>query len=241
MQKFIILTTQRTGSTMLWRYLNQHPDMDVSGEIFMRKNKSDGTYASFRRKNIKNRLYYFLNRKMLINSYLADFFKQRSKSMAVGFKLMYGQVNESLLQWLIENDVKIIHLIRKNTLKMILSRMTAKKRKLYHTDQYRAIKIIQVPLDPQKTKNEIKRSIQTVDLFRSKVRNLESLEIYYEDISTNISNQAKIIYDFLNLSHFECEKIPLKKINPDSIESLVLNYADICQAFTGTEYEKYLQ
>ena len=53
---------------------------------------------------------------------------------AVGIKISYNHIEKfpEISSWIVSKNAKIIHLIRKNILKTILSLQTAKESKLYH-------------------------------------------------------------------------------------------------------------
>jgi len=120
--KFIILTTQRTGSTYLRLWLNNHPEIESHGEILMPESRNKiGFPSSISKKTIKYQLYtnYILNKllnkyiilKILFNNYFSKeiymylnnlFYSQNpphyytkhleSNIKATGFKLMYNQI-----------------------------------------------------------------------------------------------------------------------------------------------------
>ena len=58
MEKFIILTTPRTGSTFLRLWLNNHPEIRCHGEIFLRGYGAKDGFPAF----LKSTMFYnFLN------------------------------------------------------------------------------------------------------------------------------------------------------------------------------------
>jgi len=243
MTKFIILATQRTGSTFLWRYLNSHPQIRAHGEVFYRKDKF--SYREYYNSSLKKKLFHFFFQKKVIFSYLDEFFVPLYGEKAIGFKLMYSQLKKypSIEEWIFLRKPHIIHLIRKNVLKIIVSRETAKLRKLYHLEKNSnmSIKPIKVTLDPKKLIKEIKEILSDVEKHRKKYAQLPFyLEIKYEDFFQNKEKNTKKILEFLNVKYIFPLEESLKKINPDSLKELIENYTEVVNHLKGTPYEKYL-
>nr|WP_320193894.1 sulfotransferase [uncultured Desulfobacter sp.] len=237
---FIILTTQRTGSTMFYHYLNQHPSISARGELFMKKSKKDNSYKAFKNATVRNKINHLFNRNASVEQFLSAYFSADLPAQAVGFKLMYDQINSSITQWIIDNKVKIIHLIRRNTLKMILSRKTAMKRKLYHSTGTEKIENVTIHLQPEKTINEIKNIQANIKKYQQRYPQKEYIEIFYEDFVENMNKEAQAIFSFLNLDPFECSVPEYKKINTDNIQQLIENYEEITSFFGKTEFNRFL-
>lgn len=95
--KFITLSNQRSGSSFFQRLLNSHPDI-LARQEDLRKIREEKRVVE-----------------------IMDSIYGREKDFtAVGFKVQYNQVRDGLMQYLIANDVKIIHLIRRNFLETAL-------------------------------------------------------------------------------------------------------------------------
>jgi LPS sulfotransferase NodH len=240
MVKFVILTTQRSGSTLLWRYLDGHPYISAHGELFLQSLKRSDSYKTYRTMSLKRRILHTLNRKYLVRAYLGELFAPDDKTHAVGFKLMYNQVFPSLAAWIRENNVRIIHLIRKNVLKTILSSETARKRKLHHAGHDTSIVPVKVVVDPEKVVKQIERVLAEMAFFKRHFELLPTLEITYEEFVAQRELIAQRIFDFIEATHVTGLPVPLKKINPDSVEDLVENYEELKKALLGTPYECFL-
>jgi LPS sulfotransferase NodH len=120
--KFIILTTQRTGSTYLRLWLNNHPEIIVHGEILMPESRKKNGFPNYLlQKPIKYQLYKNCFLKKILNkfnvvrilynkifhkniyTYINGLFynqnllntgnSQKPDIKAIGLKLMYNQVN----------------------------------------------------------------------------------------------------------------------------------------------------
>src|SRR5690606_26460474 len=106
-RKFIVLSRSRTGSNLLISFLNSHPNIRARGEMFARLNG----------KNCKDVL-------------ARGFARQPFYVKATGFKIFYyhpmdddsGHVWDVLAEL---DDLRIIHLKRRNILRTLISRKIA--------------------------------------------------------------------------------------------------------------------
>ncbi len=239
-KSFIILTTQRTGSTLLWRYLDKHPNISGHGEMFLNSHKGVDTFSTFRRKSLKNRLRYHICRKYLINDYMARFFEKTNEIEACGFKLMYNQLIPELEAYILNTKPLIIHLVRNNALKIVVSRETAKKRNLYHLQNETEIQDVTIRLEPKSLLNDLESIAAEVEDNRQKFSHLPYLELSYESFVKDMTEEAENIFSFLAVNIVQGLPVPLKKINPDSISDLIENYDEVQEILMGTEFESML-
>lgn len=240
MNKFVILTTQRSGSTFFWRYLNQHPELDVSGEIFLNTLNNDKSYSRYRSNSLKRKLLHIIYRKQLVNAFLTWFFSCSAAYNAAGFKIMYGQLNKQIEQWLFANNVSVIHLIRQNILKTIISLATAEKRGVYHVDEGTHIEPVKVKLDISTLLPEIKLRCEQIEFYRKKYGTLRYREVIYEDLTRDLTGETLKIFDFLGVENRTGMQVPLGKINPDALEEVVENYDEVKKALIGSGFEEYV-
>ena len=137
---FIIITSQRTGSTMLVRLLDSHPDVFCLGEMFFQKKESDYSYRTYFGANYSRKILNVFNRASAVKGYLDEFYS-RNNCGATGFKFMYGQARSfpprfpSVLDYAKKNEIKIIHNICSNYLRLLTSRVSAKKSGVYRFDE----------------------------------------------------------------------------------------------------------
>jgi len=238
--KFIILTTQRTGSTVFWRYLDTHPSISAHGEMFLKSLKRPDSYATYRKKSFRNHCMHYVSRRQLTEEYMSQFFKSTSEIKAIGFKLMYSQLFPCLEDYLHRKNVHVIHLIRKNVLKIIVSRETAKKRNLYHATPEENIPAVKVYLHPKTLRQDIIRILSEVSHFRERFARYAYLEAYYEDFVSSRVEVSRKIFDFLQVPFIENLDVPLRKINPDSLELLIENYEEIERELRFSQFAEYL-
>ena len=242
MKKFVILTTQRSGSTLLWRYLDQHPEIKGHGEVFMRGMNRPDSYRTFIRNKWFGRVRNRLNKGRMIASYMKTLVPVDNQTKAFGFKLMYTQMNPYMTQYIKDNDFYIIHLIRKNFLKTILSRETAKARSMYHASPEDSVKAVKVTLDTETLMSDLNTINNEVSENREVFNGCPYTEVYYEDLVENKDEVSKSIFEFLGLDPNGISEMefPLKKINPDNLEDLIENFDEVERVVSQSEFKAML-
>jgi LPS sulfotransferase NodH len=240
MVNFIVLSTQRSGSTFLTTLLNNHPEVECYGEMFMKNNTRKIAYNAYRTDSFQRKFSYIFQRKKLTYSYLENFYSNIQNAKAAGFKLMYRQIKRypEIITWSNTHNVKIIHLIRANTLKMIVSREIAQARGIYHSTK--ALEVIKVFLGLRELKIKLKKANQLVEKYRGIFANNNYLELTYESLLAEQDQQIQKLLDFLEIHNVVTLTSHLAKINPDSLEDLIENYQEVAQSFKGTAFEHYL-
>lgn len=241
MKRFVILATQRSGSTLLWRTLDQHPNIEAHGEMFLSTLQRKDSYRTYLRSSSLHFLQHYVMKKRSVDDYLTQLFRSREDIYAIGFKLMYNHLFGELSRWLKDHDVSIIHLIRKNLLKAILSRETARERNLYHAAAGKRIPQVKITLDPQRLIRDLEGIRKEISLHRKSFYDLPHLEVYYEDVLSNREHFYRSVFDFLDVENISALQEPLKKINPDSVDDLLSNSQEVRQALLGTPFEEYLK
>src|SRR5689334_5244819 len=144
MTNFIIFTTQRSGSTVLTRTLDEHPEIFCAGELFQTSREIHHPEWHFNTwgLNSKNHAVQRLNK--IINypnlrfrsiPHVKNFFEANKKGeKARGFKLMFTQIktNPRLLKYLKQTNTKAIVLVRNNVFKTTLSRYRKAENRMAH-------------------------------------------------------------------------------------------------------------
>lgn len=241
MIKFVVLSRQRSGSTLLVRSLSSHPQIQCHGEIFLAKNTRLPTYEAYRTASLKRRLAHPFFKKWLIYNFLAEVYTSAAADIeALGFKLMYGQAREfwPVKNWIKDDDVRVIHLIRTNMLKTILSSKTSKVRQVAHSTK--PVAPIKVHLDPVEIKMLLNKMTKQLEVNRRLFADHPHLEITYEGFVANRDQETDRMLDFLGIESFTPLTSDLVKLSSDSLEDLIENYDEIAQTLTGTAYEKFL-
>ena len=134
--KFVVLSTQRSGSTWVVDMLNSHPRVLAQSELFMHGGEGHPQWGGDR-----DLLYWQtfiadkgggrLVRPYWLWHYLGRAFAARPGIDAVGFKLMYSQltrISKPLMPALWLKRARIIHLMRRNALDVVLSKEAGARR-----------------------------------------------------------------------------------------------------------------
>ena len=248
--RFVIVSSQRSGSNWLTDLLNSHPDIATYTELFLKqgegvpdwgKYKDVVYWQTYRRKlkpGLKRRI-----RLIALFQYINNVFVQHPEKAAVGFKLMYSQIvklPETLL-FMRVHRMHIVHLIRYNTLDMILSGLTMKLRKVAHVRKGSSVKKVRVRVEPSWLIRELVKRERHKRWFSHLFRcmGVPYLEITYEDIVADRS--------VLNscLKFLGCLAVPLtsdfKKLNPVFHPDLIENYRDVEGALLQTSFATLLR
>ena len=165
--KFVILSTQRSGSTFLRTWLNNHPQIRAHDELFLNRVAVEDDFESFLARSALRKLSWSAGERIpFLRSSIRDSFLRKTCSdkpisppavavesedsktifqledslsrctaSAVGFKLMYNQLEEhpSLHRWLIRKNVFVIHLVRTNVIDIVVSRTMAERTGRWHS------------------------------------------------------------------------------------------------------------
>lgn len=261
MTKFIILSSQRSGSTYFRLLLNSFLSIRCHGEVFLPKYGAPDGYSYFLRKLFgnwlavfgkKNRLYGFLLSLSMTKKRIEDYHKQMyfdknfsnafneiktwnsyhynkdfEKQEAIGYKLMYNQLNNALIGYINENNIRIIHLTRCSKLAQFLSKLRMKKSGVAHIDS-------SVNSDTKKYKfivntKKFKAFVRKSKIEESKMNQLflnnKIYHLNYEDINNKLEDVLKFL-EIKNCNNKSSE-VNIKKLNTSKIENQILNFQEL--------------
>jgi LPS sulfotransferase NodH len=248
MNKFVLLTIPRTGSTLLVKTLDTHPEIFCAGEIFLLSGKMYHNEKSFRFWKLpflNNKLHYLLNYpNVLLNlkSFLNDFYKEGKNNIkAKGFKLMHYQTlyTPGLLNYLKKNNVKVILLVRQNVLKNALSDLRARSTGIYHnTNDNDAGQLPKLNVNIEALKNKMQQITATQHQLDTVTSDMNRLKIYYEDFKNWHESVANIL-NFLQVSPIPLSE-SVQKLNPDKLEDMIENYTEFQGWIKQNNYEHFL-
>lgn len=249
--RFVILGTQRTGTTWIRTTLNSHPGILALGEVFLyshgrfplrRKAGLDveDSYRRFIEASVKRRVLHHLARPRVVEEYLDALYSRRGHE-AIGFKLMRTHCRQfpSVVPYLLERHIPAIHVVRRNVLKTLISRETARQRKLFHARK--GVPVAKIRIDAA----ALPGSLESIDADNAAWERIFGDSVYlklsYESFVENRERELERIYDFLAVpSHPEVES-DLVKLNPESLQDILLNYDEVAASLKGTRFEWCLQ
>lgn len=224
-KKFILLSRARTGSTLFMTLMNSHPQVRMEAEIF-------------------GRLYGSSNEEILRRA----FRKEAPFIQAKGFKLFYyhpldaepAQLQQLLLQI---PDLHIIHLRRRNILRTMVSQKIASQSSVWRKDnetQKLNTQNKQVEFSVEELEKGFRQTLNWEDSAREVFKNKPFLELTYEDLAQDRVSSMNRAFDFLGLRHHQV-KTHLERQNPEPLDSLIRNFAELTTAFSNTQWESYFQ
>lgn len=255
---FILLATQRTGSTWVQEMLNSHPSVRVYSEMFLsyasgmpmwdpKDVEFVNTYLEARvRRPVRMSKQYWTVK------YLQRVLGQRDVG-AVGFKYMYNQIrpHPSVLAYAALKRVRIVHLIRRNLLDTIISSQLADVSGVYHVANDGRQPIPWAPetftemkltLDPDWTLRELHRLSRERALIKLtlKAARVPTCEAIYEDLAQDRARFDQLLR-FVGVDGSADQlKSGLQKLNTQPATKIVENIGELRSALHGSPYERFL-
>jgi hypothetical protein len=177
---------------------------------------------------------------LLIERYLSGVYAPQEQISLIGMKFMYGQARRypEVMDWLVDNNVKFVHLVRKNALEVIVSRELAAKRGTH--SMLKELPAVKLRLDPDELKAEIKVCVDEINHYRGVCESLNSYEMSYEDFAVDMEKEARAVLSFLGIETTQPLTSILRKTNPRPLRDTIENYDQISRCFSGTQFEQYL-
>jgi LPS sulfotransferase NodH len=245
--KFIVLSTQRSGSTWVVDMLNSHPRVVTYSELFMHGGEGRPKWGT------EQDLLYWqtfiadkgrtgrLTRAYWLWHYLGRAFAARPGIDAVGFKLMYSQltrISKPLMPALWLKRVRIIHLMRRNALDVVLSKEAGEARRgVLHARDGDELESVRVRLEPDDLVRRMTSHERAIEGARVRFKRVgvPYTEVVYEDLVEDEEAGFDSLFRFLDV---EPQRVSssLQKVNPSSHEELIENYRQVRDALEGTRF-----
>lgn len=189
---FVVLTTQRSGSTWFTELLYNNPEIKAYSEVFLYNPRVNRPwnyllpkfrFYEFRQHN--KGIRPFITIKYL--NYLSN--EGLKEDRIFGFKLMYNQLLQfpEIFFHLIFRRYKIVHLVRENVLDTLISREINRISKIPHIiEKNKRIKSRKIYLKPDSIISKLVSLDSRIILFRKILKvSCRSIEVNYENLSMN--------------------------------------------------------
>jgi hypothetical protein len=248
MQRFIVLAGRRSGTTLLVESLDSHPDVECRKDVFSIRRRwkrfqvdvKTGLFYQFRTASLGRRIDYLFRRRRLVHAFLEETLSPTGGVLARGIRLSYEQVRKypDILPWVLENDVRVIHLVRDNALKAVVSHFTAKKRGFAHATSQVARVTLRLP--PAGLRAHLEKREREIDRYRALFRDRPCCEVSYESFLARKEEETRRLLGFLGIPRYAPLTSRLVKQNPDSLRDILENYDEIARALRGTPFERHL-
>ncbi|MBV9961105.1 MAG: sulfotransferase [Parafilimonas sp.] len=235
-QDFFIFTAPRSGSTVLTRTLDQHPEIFCAGELFHPSNKIYHNEWHFpfvgekKKKGFSRKLFSVTN---YIKGYFSGvnhikkFYRTRNEKKVRGFKLMIGHTKDFPTVWkyLRAENYKIIVLIRQNTFREALSSLRARKIGVFHSAENSALAETKVHVDT----TLLKKRVDELEALKQNILRLSEgtnrIIITYEEFE-DWQNMLNNVFNFLDVEKIEMQP-ELRKISSANWREGVENYNEV--------------
>lgn len=239
---FIVVTRSRSGSNLLKNFLNSSRRVECFGEVFRHPDRLGWDRPGILPKNFG------------LSSYLADpveflqnyFLEQQPPWVsAAGFKLFYYHAREPHRQTLWDflhqrTDIHIIHLRRRNLIKVIVSRELAMKTGVWIDHSGDKGPLQSVKISPEYFEQQIKDTQNweaTTQEFFSKH---PVKEIIFEDLIKTPQAHLDDLSQFLNIDQGDLRPISAtKKQAKRPLSEMLSNFEEVKKHFIATPWEKY--
>lgn len=260
MNRHFILTNLRSGSNFLTSTINKHPELLNYGEVLgewtlprrvisrrMFPRMSDEEYLDFiygsRWAFYGGQIYSAMRRAGRQKPFTL---KARSRVKSVGLKDMAFLVRQrDLARYLAgSNDIKIIHLVRTNTLKRFVSFERMRRTRVVSSERAEASVLLEINLGNVVDRLRV---FQREDLFAAElVRGLPAhrvmvvrYEKYFFDAGC-MKETNDALFRFLGVKPLDIIA-EQRKISPDNLRHIVGNYSELQRVLSGTEFERFLE
>jgi LPS sulfotransferase NodH len=249
--KFVVLSTQRSGSTWVVDMLNSHPRVLAYSELFMHGGEGRPKWGT------EQDLLYWqtfiaekgggrLRRQYWLWHYLGRAFAARPGIDAVGFKLMYSQLTriaKPLMPALWLRRARIVHLLRRNALDVVLSKKAGEARQgVLHARSGDGVQPVRLQLDTDELLERMVAHERQIEGARVRFKHVgvPYQEVFYEDLVANEKEGFDSLFRSLGVEPAPVSS-SLQKVNPTAHEELIENYAEVRDALEGTRYAHQLR
>ncbi len=244
--KFVLLTTNRSGSVWVMSTLNSLQQVTAQGELFLPKarvseERWDSDFACPR--FIETEFGNVTFRPFSVFSYLNDLY---SAPGSVGFKLMYAQLRRypEILVYLIRHRIRVVHLVRRNHLDVVLSyAVKAKIGRAHLLSGQSARDAIRIELDTENLIRQMAWLERKQGMARQLLNwsRLPHLEVAYEDLFRDRTH-FRMILDFLLIKPEEAiPESSVVKTTRGSHRDVIRNHDEVKERLANSKFAELLE
>ena len=244
--RFMILSSQRSGSAWLVSTLNKLENSTAYGELFLSERRdsgkrqwdSDFAYPRY----IEIKPAGLVVRPFSTFSYLKAVYRE---SGTVGFKMMYSQLRlyPETLAYLIRHRIWVIHLVRLNHLNVVISgEIKARTGQAHLLSDQSAPEAYQITLDSNTLLRRLKVLRRNILIGRGVLRwsGLPHIEIDYEDLAQDPS-RFNLIWNFLSINvKGGPPQSDLVKMRKGGHADVISNYDQVKNALANSQFAELI-
>jgi len=252
--RFVLLSTQRSGTSWLMERLSKHPAVGGYGEALLHDARGPFGWPvgagdrSFFPQYLSERGISATNsqRHLHLFGYLDDLYAPRRSLRAIGFKLMYDEARPypELLVYFSLRDVRVVHLLRLNLLDIVISRVAMRQRRFVHAHSPEERESVRIRLPTDRLPLWLARLALERGAARLLVRaaRLKVHEVTYEDLLADDVHLRRTLA-FLGIADAADLDLTslLLKLGSPSQRSSVTNYDEVCARLRRTAFACFLR
>lgn len=244
MRRFVVLSTQRSGSTLLTSSLNSHPDVLCSGELFFPRSDTEFAMRAYRRLSLRNWLMHSFRRGALVREYLDDYYSQPGYR-ATGFKFMYSQsrwlpyLYPSVVRYLHDHNIHVIHNIRENYLRMYISMLFTRTTGVYRSNT--ELKREPISINTRILLPNLRKLVGRDITWAERFSGHPYLKITYESFVNDQQSERSRIQSFLEIREVGELSSDFRKVTQSDLKKLIVNYEDVERSLMSTEFAYCLE
>lgn len=251
---FILLSTQRSGTSWVMERLARHPRIGSYGELLLMNHEGWHSWPPGAQDRPVYKTYllergdntHALAPHRHLFAYLDYVFAPRRDYSAIGFKLMYDEARPLpvLLPYVRSRGVRIVHLMRGNLLDIALSQIAIAIRRSSHAWSPSEREELRVPVSPAHLLQILRRLDRERHVARAALAVLgaTTLELDYEALRASDAPMHTLLR-FLNVpdTRGDILSATMLKLAPDSHRAGIANYDDVAAALHGTRFARFLR
>ena len=240
--KFVIIASPCSGANFLVSSLNSHPNICCYYEIFHPNEFVRRTNQYFPTNQKLHTLFVKHPARFLKENFFSRHYSKQV--LWVGFEIFYQHTRQtgqiSIWPYLTDNkELKIIHVQRKNVLAqyllLTLARQTGVWSSQIHSDYQQHL-----PLTLHY--EHCLEYFKEIESYRQETEQLfykhDKVNIYYEDLLSNLDMELTSIQDFLELPHQKLN-FGLQQQNLQTFSQCIKNYEELKRKFADSKYSHF--
>jgi len=238
---FVILGTARTGSTMLWSYLNSHPDIVCLRGVYGSTNKINfGKYYKCLPNECKSKELIKLRNEepiAFLENYILKEYNKPYK--AVGFKYFYSHNRhlsnkyELINYFKLNTAIKFIHLKRTN----LLATLFSYKRALTQQQWTKAKPNFKTTISVQECIDYFQNIIDNQKRFDKLFLN-RILQVNYDHLLNETEQSLQSVLGYIGVENFKLT-VETKKNKEIKLSECITNYSELRNYFSNTIHAEY--
>ena len=243
--RFIILGEARSGSNFLRGLLNSHSKVIVFGELFRSQDSIGWEFPEYER---------YLQPRSLISLAQTDpvrflekkvFRKFPRQISAVGFKIFYYHAQDESRKtvWTFlknQEDIRIIHLKRNNTLRVLLSLKKAFITNRWNDTSGTEEDNLAIPVDYEECLKHFAWAQEVKAQYDDFFKGHHKIDVFYENIANNFEGKMKHIQEFLGVK-YEVVRPSTYKQSRQPLSKSISNYFELKEKFKDTPWKEFFE